>query len=1014
MRKLFALILFFLTASLPVFSQSTAVKGKLLDEFGHALKGAEIRVKNSSATTVSGDAGEFEIAASTGGLLVISYPNYKSAEARISNLSTPLIIRLSRSFLPKADKLDVLYENRDANKVLGAVSTIYTSQLNTTPAPLYAYALAGRLPGLYTQQNRGWAATNTSPLVQQDVDGLYYPQSSTKGLKGPNDNTEISLRLRGQAPVTIIDGVQRDIYTIDPENIESVSVLKDALSTILLGQRSSRGVVLVTTKKPLSGTPHVSLTAQTGIQTPLNLPSPISAYEYAYLYNEAQSNQGNALSYTYNDFQAFRNKTDPYGHPDVNWFNTILKENSMMSRYSLNVSGGGSSARYSVGLGYLSQEGLFNGSNPNYETNATLKRYSINTNIDIDVTKEFKTKLQLYARVQDGNQPGGTTDGIITQMYTTPGNAYPVFNPNGSFGGTQAFSNNLYARLTNSGYIEDYTRDILANLELNYNFDRFLKGLWAKAQTNLSVYSSNSTTRSASVPSFKLSIGTAGDSIYSRYGSIGDQTNNFNLTYSAQYWYFQTALGYTNSFGKHNINAKLFYDRYESIYNYDLPETVQNNAITSSYNYDQKYFVEAAANYSGNDRYPPGHHFGLFYAFGLGWNIAEEAFIKDNSSLKWINNLKLRATYGKTGNDNVGYFGWRESFQLNIVNPTYPISITRSSQGVAQQNILANPNVTWEKGNKFNVGLDVSLFNNHVQLTTDYYNDRYSDLLQLRGRQGSLVGLPFPLENLGINRYSGTELSATYQSNYRNLHYFITANGTFEKTKVIYSNEIRQNYDWNYRTGQPVGMTFGYVSEGLIQTQQEAQTSATIAGYTLQPGDIKYKDLNADGTINQYDQTAIGQGKPLFYYGVNGGFSIKGFDVNVLLQGVANRTYVFNRSAFGLFGTDQAYTYAIGRWTPETAATATYPRLTPGTNINNDVASTFWLKSGNYFRIKNAEIGYTLPVKVAGRFKVSSVRFFSNGLNLFTKAAYNEVDPEVNGAVYPIQRIVNFGLNVKF
>ncbi len=1013
MKRYLTIFLLFLMASLPAFCQQVTVSGTVLDDYGHGIKGATIKAKNTSA--LSDATGQFQIIAAKGEVLMFSYAGFKESEIKVDRDSIPVVlVKLTRSDIPNGDKVDVLYEVKDANKILGSVSTIYTNQLTTTPSPTFAYALAGRLPGLYTQQNRGWTATNSTSLVAQDLNGLYYPVQGTIGAKGPTDNTEITLRLRGQTPVTFIDGVQRDIYTIDPEDIESVSVLKDALSTILLGQRSSRGVILVTTKKPIAGTPHVSLSAQTGIQTPLGLPDPLPAYQYAYLYNEAQTNQGNALAYSYDDFDAYRTHSDPYGHPDVDWFNTILKKSSEISRYSLNVSGGSSAARYTVGLSYLDQEGLFKGSNPAYETNASIKRYSINSTIDVDVTKELTTKLQIYARVQDGNQPGGTTDGIISSMYTTPSNAYPVLNPNGSFGGTQAYPTNLYGRLTSSGYLQDYTRDIFANLELNYKFDRFIKGLWAKAQTNVSVYSSNSVNRTAGAPTFKLAVGNSGDTTYNLYNKASDQANTFNLTYSAQYWYLQTALGYTRQFGKHNVNAKLFYDQYESIFDYDLPETNRNIAATASYDYAGKYFVEGALNYSGNDRYPPGHHFGLFYAAGLGWNIAQENFIKNNSSLNWINNLKLRSTYGRTGNDNVGYFSWRESFQIDIVNPTYPISINRASQGVAQQTMLANPNITWEKANKFNVGLDVALFKNHFQFTGDYYIDRYYDLLQNRGKQPALIGLAYPLENLGINRYSGAEFSATYQNNYRNFHYFITGNATLEKSKVLFSDEIQEKYDWNYRTGQPVGMQFGYVSEGFIQTEAEAETSAHIAGYTLQPGDIKYKDLNGDGTINQYDQQAIGEQKPLFYYGASAGISFKGFDANILLQGVANRTYLLNDYAFGATGTQQAYTYIIGRWTPETAATATYPRLTPGININNDVASSFWMKNGDYFRIKNAEVGYTLPLKFTNHIKISSVRFFVNGLNLFTHAAFDRVDPEVYGQVYPIQRVVNFGVNVKF
>jgi len=1011
MKKILMLLFFISCFCIKTKAQQFTVTGSVVDEYGRTLSGVSIKAKKSKASAESGKNGAFSILVQPNDALMFSYADYQTLTTEVNDSPGVIIAKIARNYFTQINNIDVLYERKEASKILGSVSSIYTNQLTSTPASLYAYALAGRLPGLYTQQTRGWEGTNSTGLLQQDVDGLYYPVNS-KGLKGPNDNTEINLTLRGQTPVTIVDGVQRDIYTIDPENIESVSILKDALSTILLGQRSSRGVLLVTTKKPVSGKPHISFTAQSGIESPLSLPDPLPAYQYAYLYNEAQSNEGNQLAYSEADFHAYRDQSDPYGHPDVNWFNTLLKKNAAISRYSLNISGGGDAARYSIGLGYLGDNALFKGSNPDYGINATIKRYTINSNIDVDVTKDFNAKLQLFARVQENNQPGGGTDAIISQLYTTPGNAYPVFNPDGSFGGTQAYQRNLYAQLTQSGYIEDYERDIFSNLELNYKFDKFVPGLWAKVQSNISVYASNSTNRSAGVPSFKYSVSN-GDTTYNRYGTPTDQANNFNLTYSAQFWYLQGAFGYTRSFNKNNLNAKVFYDRYESIYNFDLPETNQNIAGIVSYDFDGKYFLEGALNYSGNDRYPPHKQFGLFYAGGLGWNITRENFIKNSNVSKWLSNLKLRATYGKTGNDKVGYFSWRESYRLNVVNPTYPIGINRSSQGVTQQTILANPNVTWEIADKFNVGLDAAFFKNKIQLTVDYYSDKYYDLLQLRGKQTSVIGIGYPLENLGTNRYSGFEFSATWRDHYKDFNYGISANASFEKTKVIYSNEIDQKYPWNMRTGQPVGINFGYIADGLIQTQEEANAAAHPAGYTLQPGDIKYRDLNGDGLIDQYDQTAIGESKPLLYYGVTVNLSYKGFDISLLLQGVANRKYILTDRSFGS-GNQLAYTYVIGRWTPETGTASTFPRLTPGNNPNNDAISDYWQHNGNYFRIKNAEIGYTVPFKLTNRIKLQSIRVFANGLNLFTQAAFSRVDPEVYGQVYPIMRVINFGINVKF
>ena len=997
------------------------IKGSVLDNFGHPLSKAEIKVKKSGVTSLSDEDGHFEISALQTDKLLFSHNGYVSFQLQAPR-KAEVVVRLQEDYLDSPEDIDVLYETKKKKNILGSVNTIFTSQLKTTPASLYAYSFAGRMPGLFTNQTSGWTNTGTTAITTSDPVFGQFPASGAVGLNGPSDNTEISLKLRGQAPITIVDGVQRDIYSISPENIESVSVLKDALSTILLGQRSSRGVILVTTKKPLRGTPHVSFTAQKGIQTPLKLPEPLPSYKYAYLYNEALLNDGLTPAYSSNDFDAYKNHTDPYRHPDVNWFNTILKDNSAIQRYDLNVSGGGNAARYSLGLGYLQQDGLFKANNADYNANAQIKRYTINTNINVDVTPEFNTQLQIYGRIQDGQQPGATVNGIMTGLYSTPSNAYPVFNPDGSLGGSQLFTKNLYGMVNNSGYISDYTRDITANITLKYKFDKFVKGLWAKVQSNLSVYASNAANRSKTAAVYQVNITPSGDTTYNRYGVNSDLNNNFLLTYSAQYWYLQGAIGYDRTFGKNTFGAKLFYDRRESIFNFDLPETNQNIAATGNWDFKNKYSAEAALNYSGNSRFPPGKQFGLFYAFGIGWDITQEHFFKDNEKLRWINKIKFRSTYGKTGNANIGYFSWRSSYNTDFYLPTYPFGVNRTISSYSlSQNSFANPDATWEKANKFNVGLDLSFFNNHLEITTEYYQNKFFDLMQLRGKQSTLAGINYPLENIGINQYKGVELSITYKNHIASFNYFITGNISREQSRVIYMDEIKA-YPWNARTGQPVGMLFGYQADGFIQSATEAQTNATVAGWHLQPGDLKLKDMNGDGVINTYDQVPIGSIKPIMYYGLTLGFNFKGFDMSVLLQGLQNSSYLLAGDySFGPDGKGAAYNYAVGRWIPESSTQATYPRLTSGFNYNNDYntyyginANSFWMHSGDYFRIKNIDVGYTLPYKWTSKFKISSWRLFANGFNLFTHAKFDRVDPEVHGQTYPIQKVVNLGFNIKF
>jgi TonB-linked SusC/RagA family outer membrane protein len=999
--------------------QTGSISGRLIDNYGQPLAGAAISIKNSGDTTSSSTNGTFTINVAGNSTLIIQYPGYKTIEQKIHD-TTALTLRMEELFIPLPQRIPVLYGEASPKSSVGSIATVYTNQLSTTPSTLYAYALPGRLAGLYTQQVSGFRNPGTGNNFDVDI---FIGNIPRPGASEPNDNTEMNISLRGQVPVTIIDGIQRDLFSIDPENIESISVLKDGLSTIMLGQRSSRGVLLVTTKRARAGKPRVSFTAQTGIQQSLSLPKPLPAWQYAYLLNEALQNDGKAPLYKEADFLAFRDHTKPYTNPDVNWYNTILRDNAPMSRYNLNINGGGNVARYSVSLNYTGQQGIFKTSPANnYNTNAGLKRYLINTDVSIDVTRNLNVGMQLFGRLQEGTQPGAGTGNILGTLLGTPNGAYPVYNPNGSWGGTSNLTNNLLSQTINSGYIQDNSKDVMANVDLRYNLGDWLPGLSVKGKGNLSIQSANAIDRSKRDLVYGVSI-RDGDTLYNKAGNAVAQQNNFISVFNAQYFFGQISLNYDRQFGRHGVNAVVLADTRQTIFNYDLPGKSTNISGKVAYNYANKYFIEGALNRSGYNRYLPGKQYGTFFGGGIGWDLAQESFLKENNG--WLNQLKLRGTYAHTGNgiDNSGYYLWRQDFSEDngIGGGIYSQGTARSAGSGFKENGLANVNISWETARKLDVGMDVSLFNNKLQITGDYYHDRYENLLQVRGKSIALSGAAYPPENIGINLYQGGELTVTYQGRVKDFHYFITANGNIEGTKVVFMDEQRRDYDWNKRTGQPVGMRFGYIADGFFASAEEAAGSATIAGYKPLPGDIRYKDLNGDGAINQFDEAPIGTYKPRIYYGVNIGFSWKGVEASVLLQGVTNRiNYVDNFATeagfqFQNFTYGQAYEQITGRWTPETANTATYPRLTADANNNyNKVSSSFWVRNGNYFRLKNINIAYNLPYSWTSRVKLGSVKVFANAQNLFTHAAYDFVDPEVGAGAYPIQRVLNTGINIKF
>jgi len=994
------------------------VVGKVLDSFGHPLAGVNISIRGKEGVvSTSNMLGTFIIDASTKSFLVFECPGYNVVEKHILK-DRSLTVVMYETYLTKVNVEAVLYDTLSQEKRLGSISTVHTNQLTTTPGTLYLYALPGRLAGLYMQQTSGFRSSATTQ--NYNVDG-FVGNIPISGTGVSSDNAEFAMRLRGQNPVTLIDGVQRDIYSLDPENIESISVLKDAMSTLLLGQRSSRGAISITTKRAEAGKPRISFTSQLGFQEPQGLQKPLSTYQYANLLNEARLNDGNTgLYYSADEVEKFKTGSDPYRYANVDWQNTILRDNAPLSRYNLNINGGTKTAKYSVSLNYTDQEGMFVNSDTNsYNTNSSLKRYLINADLSVDVTKNINVALQLFGRLQEGNQPGAGINTVVSDLLSTPNNAYPVTNPNKTWGGTSQRTYNLLSEVIGSGYIQDNSKDVMANIDLGYNLNDFVKGLSAKVKANLSIQSQNAISRVKRDLVYRLSEDYVK---YTPYGSSNSQSNSFIPVSNSRYWFSQFQLRYDRQFGEHSLNAMLVADQRVVTLNYDLPGQTTNFSAKGSYNFKSKYFAEAAVNYSGYNRYMPGHQYGLFYAGGLGWELGKESFIKDNIS--WINQLKIRATYGKTGSgiDNSGYYIWRQTFSNDndkaILGYMYPQGTSRSTGSGYREFDLANVNITWEKANKFDLGFDASLLNEKLMVTGDVYSDRYFDLLQTRGKSIALIGSTYSNENIGINRYQGAELSITYQNNYRDFNYFVTANFNLEQSKVLFNDEQYQPAKRLETTGKPVGMIFGYIADGFIQTKEEAGEAAFVAGYPLKPGDIKYKDLNSDGVIDDFDKAPIGSNKPLFYYGVTLGFNYKGFDFSTLLQGVENRTrYICNGDVdagfrFGNNTFGQAYEQVLNRWTPETASTATYPRLTSNTNTNYSTSS-FWMRSGDYFRLKNISLGYNLPYKIVHPIGLAGIKVFVSGQNIFTQAAYDLIDPEVAVNAYPLQRVLNVGINIR-
>ena len=1002
------------------------ITGKVIDQYGNPVSDVTITMKNSDYKVVTDADGIFKFQYRKADVLCLSHPGLLYKEIKVNKLKHSeriFKVTLAEAFIKNQATINGPYESKEKISFLGAASTVYTDQLTSMMGTTILPSLTGRLSGLNVSQYRGARAHQITANSRGDLIG----NVPLFGEGFYSDNTEFSVSSRGNAPIVVVDGVQRELYSIDPDAIESVSIQKDALSSMFLGMQSSRGALMITTKEPIKEGFQLSFTGRFGVQSALKLPKPLSGYQYAYLLNEALQNDGKEPFYSYDDFNKFRMQSSPFTHPDVNWYDELLNNSSTTQSYNLNVTGGNKYAQYFISLGYMGENGLFINPSDNgdsHDTNLSLERYMISSKININITDDFTAKVTLLGRVEEGTQPGVGYGNLLNSIYNTPNNAYPIRNPNGTWGGNVSFDHNLMSQTINSGYITDGARDMLGSINLKYDFDKLVKGLSARMVGSVSIQNRSYIQRSKRSPVYSYTIDKEGNDVYALYGATQTQSNSFGSVTSYQQMYGQFAIDYDRRFGDHGIRASVMGDTRNVLVNYDLPQLPSNIIADVSYDYANKYFAQIAMSESYYNRYAPDRRWGTFYAFGLGWDMNKESFMEN---VDWMNLFKIRGTFGKTGNglDNTGYYTYQQTFSSNVATG-YPLGTNLGAGNITTENSpLANPFLTWEKAYKLNLGIDLALFNNRLKLTADYYNDKYFDLLQSRGKSIEIIGQNYPTENIGKVRRFGGELSLTYQDRIKDFNYYVSANWSSEQSKLLYMDEQKVPEEYLRQTGRPVGAIYGLVAEGFFTSREEIENSPVIDGFNnIQPGDIKYKDMNGDKVINEFDRTVIGGDKPYSYFGIDLGFEWKGLEFSMFWQGAYNRELMLNdwtllegfQSSNQQYG--QAYENMLDRWTPETAETATLPRLTAGGskyNQGNGWNSSFWLRSGNFIRLKNISLGYNLPDSFCRNYLGGTrVKIFVNGQNLLTKSACDLVDPEVGFTSYPIQRCISTGINVRF
>lgn len=1039
-------------------------KGKVVDDrTSEPLVGATVKVKGSTIGTITDIDGNFalDIPDNISPIVFeVSYMGYASKEAAPAK-TTGFTIRLAEDSQTLEEVQIIAYGKQSKMSVTAAISSIDTKELLKSPSGSVANALSGAVTGLSSIQPSGQP-------------GAENPSIYIRGTGSLSD--ELS------KPLILVDGVERSFFQMDSHEIESITVLKDAASTAVFGVRGANGVVLVTTRRGVSGKPVISLNSSFGLTQALRNLKGMDSYTYATLYNEAQLSDNPSLTESQLGFSPFvidmfRTNEDPIMFPNVDWNDYLFKNLAWQTQHNLTLSGGGERFRYFVSLGYLLQDGMLKQLGESYDPNYQYKRFNYRSNVDIDITKSTLLKVNIGGHVGAKREP--RTDELWRKvLWSTP------FSSPGIVDGK--LISNIYSNryisigerscpldyYYNYGYNVDTDNVLNLDLALEQKLDFITPGLSMNIKgaynTNYNVKASRTPSGADSMctPIYLGSIETPGmdfwDPRFDRtivYQTDGVSGLHEQMSYGEEVgrgrnWYGEFSLNYSRSFGDHDVSALFLYNQSKKYYPetkidgkvfyMDIPTAYVGYVGRMTYAYKKRYMVDLNAGYNGSENFAPDKRFGFFPAVSAGWILSEEKFMKKQ---KVIDFLKLRASYGIVGNDKM-----ENARFLYMAGAWSGYNTVAKGQGSwqfgkdggtgllpdAKENTMGNPDVTWEKVTKQNYGIDLKMFDSRLSLTADVFFEKRKDILSTRNTLPAITDINLPKINLGKVNNHGYELSLGWNDRAGKVDYWLKANVSYAKNKIIYMDEVVPNEPYMAETGRSTGLTYGYIFDRFLQKddfdadgnlkkdENGRQILPQMALGTPRPGDALFKDLNGDGVINGDDKTRFGYAeRPDYVFGFLGGLKWKNFEFSMQWTAAMNASRILDgeyRNAFGSTNSRMLLKFlADGRWTEENP-NSRFPRLTFMNKSHYLQTSDLWLMNGSYLRLKTAEISYTLPQKdFLKKVGIESVRFYCNGYNLLTLFSdLNDIDIDPEGVTdggnnnYPNIRIYNFGVNISF
>ncbi len=1031
MKKISFLLFIFLCMGIGVVNaQSKVVKGMVVDDNGDYLIGVSVYISGTTQGTITNIDGRYVISdVSPQDTLVYSFIGF-NVEKRVVGYLSEIDVVLKADLAEIEEVQVVAFQKQKKESVIGSINTIKPAELKQ-PTSNLTTSLAGRIAGVISYQRSGEPGADNAEFFIRGVTSFGYANS----------------------PLILLDGFEissSDLARVEPDNIASFSIMKDATATSLYGARGANGVILITTKEGIKGKAKVTARVETSIATPTMTNDFLDGVDYMELYNRAARTRKPdvELPFAKEKIENTRNNVNPYVYPNVNWYDDLFKDYTYNKRANINVNGGGEVARYYLAVSYTNETGLLKvDKRNNFNNNIDINRYNLRANIDINLTKTTVASAKFYSLFDKYNGPSTNASDIFNSVMQANPVSFPKYYPKteetshlnhtmfGNIGNGDVA--NPYAEMVR-GFKDEFSSTILSQFKIQQDLSFITEGLSARGMASIKNYSTYGSKRS-----FTPYFYQAGnyDQIHNSYdlfqvqeGTEYLQTPEINQ-YANSRVYFEMAGMYDRTFNKHSVGALLVYtqeERLNTISNpagYELfaslPARNMGVAGRATYGFDSRYFIELNFGYNGSERFSKDNRFGFFPSAGLGWSVSNERFWERIKPV--VNQLKLKATYGKVGNDAIAAdyerFMYLSSVNLNDGGKSYTWGKDFGTYyNGATVNQYANPDVTWEVAKKFNGGIELGLFEKFT-LQADYFSENRTNIYMENEHIPATMGLSSTIRsNIGEAESRGIDASFDYQQSFMNsLWISARANFTYATNEVKVNGEPEYPYSYLSRIGHSIGQQWGLVAERLFVDEDEvANSPVQTYNSDYMAGDIKYVDVNNDGKIDDLDKVPIGfPTTPEIVYGFGLSAGYKNFDFSFFFQGSARSSFFIDPNAISPFVNERNALEIIAKdhWSINNPdPNAFWPRLSANVEENNIQPSTWWLRDGSFLRLKSVEVGYTLPKKIVKKVGITNTRIYASGNNLLTFSKFDLWDPEMGGygLGYPPQMIINAGINISF